>query len=155
MNIVCTLHLSLLWKKEEYLYNFFSFRKFIILFEFCDWNWKCSNHYPLFTKSLLLSGIYVRVCYAWHFDHWSQIKLILGSNTIFKLQENTYMPCKHSQDSERYGYMTTIQVDLFVSHFPGEKPYLCTYADCNLSFAENSSLKKHRLTHTGNVFSAL
>ena len=33
--------------------------------------------------------------------------------------------------------------------FAGEKPFACDYQDCDRRFAELSTLKKHKITHTG------
>ena len=33
--------------------------------------------------------------------------------------------------------------------FKGEKPFACDYPQCDKKFAELSTLKKHKITHTG------
>lgn len=39
----------------------------------------------------------------------------------------------------------------FTTFYPltGERPYMCTYEGCGRTFTEHSSLRKHKLIHTG------
>ena len=46
----------------------------------------------------------------------------------------------------RFSLLTSLVHMLCIT---GEKPYSCDFGECRLSFAEKSSLRKHKLTHTG------
>ena len=40
-------------------------------------------------------------------------------------------------------------IGTLIALFAGEKPFVCDHLNCKKSFAEQSSLKKHKITHSG------
>ena len=69
---------------------------------------------------------------------WLEVLLLIGSYDMVR-----YYRC------ERCVCGLLVSLSLFVYALLGEKPFLCEADGCGRSFAENSSLRKHMLVHSG------